>query len=757
MAKRTHLMQRSFAGGILAEDMLGRIDNDKYPAGLRECENFIVTPQGPAKNRAGFAFIMEVNDSTEAARIVPFSFSDDQTYIVVLNNGKAAFSTDGGAVSSAAQTIVSVTLAAACVLEITAHGRVEGDVIYVNSVDGFDRYSYKVGVVIGVNTFYVLHMDGSAVDSRLFAAYVSGGTIQAVYTVTVPYTAAQLFDIGYAQSADVMTLTHQSHAVRELSRLGAASWSLSSVTFAPTISAPTGLGISESAAASGVDYSYVVTAVASNGLEESLASSAATINSDLASAKITVTWSAVTGAVRYNVYREKYGLHGFIGSTDDLTFTDDNITPDVSLTPPIANNPFGSADNYPATVCYFEQRRGFGSTVNLPSTVWLTQSATESNLTSSIPSQDNDAIQLRIAARELNNVRHLLPMSDLLMLTSSSAWMITSRDSNALSPSNIMPREQSHTGANKVHPVLAENAGIYAQAVGGHLKSVTLSPDNNGGYVADDLSILAADLFDGYDIVDLAYASAPLQTIWAVRSDGVLLGMTYYPEHKVFGWHTHTTDGVFESIACIRENGEDVLYAIIGRSINGRYCRYLERMHSRVDADIAVGVFSDAAHIYAGASTSTLTGLWHLEGKTVNVLANGAASRKTVANGSITLDEAATYVIVGLPYTSRITSMPLVADNLPAGGSGLLKQINELLVRVKHSSAIRAGVPGGELREMPARSNEPYGTAPALKSGVYRIPLDAEWGYDAQYVIEHSAPLPCTIVSALAVTTFSES
>lgn len=758
MAKRTHIHQRSFAGGYLSEDMLGRIDNDKYTTGLRECVNGIVTPQGPWKNRAGFSFVLEVNNSAKRARLLPFSFSDDQTYVVILNNEKAAFSTDGGAVVSAAQTVVAVTSAAACAFKVTAHGRVEGDVIYVSGVDGFDRYAYKVGVVIDVDNFYVLHMDGTAVDSRLFAAYTSGGTLQAAYTVAVPYTSAQLSAIGYAQSADVMTLTHTSHAVRELSRLGAASWSLTSVAFEPSIDPPTGLGISESSAQAGTDYNYVVTSIAANGLEESLESAVATINSDLtvSGCRITVTWSAATGAVRYNVYREHYGLYGFVGSTDNLSFTDDNIIPDVSLTPPIANNPFNATGDYPGTVAYYEQRRCFASTVNLPSTVWMTQSATESNMTSSIPSQDNDAIKLRVAARELNRVMHLMPMADLIMLTGSGEWTLMSRDAGAITPSNVAPRQQNQNGANEVHPLLAANAGIYAQAIGGHLNSITLSPEGNGGYVADDISILAADLFDGYDIVDLAYMTAPVQTVWAVRNDGTLLGLTYYPNHKVFGWHTHTTDGNFESIACIREGGEDVLYALIGRTINGRYCRYLERMNSRVDTDIALGVFCDAAHIYSGAATTSITGLWHLEGKEVDVLADGATARYTVTSGTITLAETASYVIVGLPYTSRLTSMPLISDAFPAGGVGMKKQITELLVRIKHSSAIRAGVPGGEMSEMPARTNEPYGTAPALKRGMYNIPIKSEFSYDAQYVIEHSAPLPCTVVSALAVTVFSE-
>lgn len=755
MAKRAHMLQRSFAGGRLSSDMFGRIDLTKYPVSLAECNNFTVAPHGPMRNRAGFQFIAEVPDSTKPARLIPFSFSDDQTYLVILNAQKIAFSTDQGIVVSTAQAITAHTQGATASFQTTAvHGRTAGDVIYITGVPGFTEYSYKVGVVIDADEFYVLHMDGTAVDSTLFDAYVSGGTIEAVYTKDTTFADDEIFNIGYAQSADVMTLTHNEHAVQELSRVGAANWTLADVTFAPVIDAPVATTITESSAQAGKNYYYVITAVAEDGLEESLPSNELTINSDLSVSNqtITVNWNTVSGAIRYNVYKDDNGLFGYIGATEELTFKDNNITPDVSLVPPRANNPFGSTDNYPRTVCYFEQRRVFANTNTNPNTVWMTQSATESNMGSTIPTQDNDAIQLRIAARELNSVMHVVPMTDLLTLTNSSEWMLTTREGYALTPANISPREQAHGGSNSVHPVLAANATIYARSVGGHIMSISLAADSaNGGYKTEDLSILASDLFDGMSIVELAYSSSPVQTVWAVRSDGVLLGLTYYPEHDVFGWHTHTTDGVFESVCVIRELGDDYLYAVIGRTIDGVYRRYIERMASRTDVDIEQGVFCDSAFVYSGVSTSSITGLDHLEGKDVEVLADGVVYTNTVSGGGITLEVPAEYVIVGLPYTSRAVSMPMVTDQLPVGGVGFKKSIISMLLRLRHSSTVSLGaIVGGNLVVLPERTNEPYGSAPALMDGVYTIDdVNSDYAYDIQYVVEHTGPLPCTVSSVL--------
>lgn len=764
MTKRVHMLQRSFAGGRLSQDMFGRIDLTKYPVSLAECENFVVAPHGPMRNRAGFEFIAEVRDSTKTARLLPFSFSDSQTYLIILNGQRIGFSTDQGIVVSAAQAISVSWNAAAAKFRTTVspHGRTTGDVIYVTGIPGFDEYTYKVGASFDADEFYVLHMDGTAVDSTLFDAYVSGGTIEAAYVKTTTFADDELFDIGYCQSADVMTLTHTAHPVQELARVSAANWTLSNVTFAPAIAAPTMGAVTESVVASGYNYYYVVTAVAEDGLEESLPSSEGLINSDLSATGqiITVNWTAVTGAVRYNVYKDDNGLFGYIGATENVYFNDNNITPDVGLVPPRANNPFGSTDNYPRTVCYFEQRRVFANTNTRPNNLWMTQSATESNMCSTIPTQDNDAIQIRIAARELNEVMHVVPMTDLLSLTNSSEWMLTTREGYALTPANISPREQAHGGSNKVHPVLAANATVYARAVGGHIMSISIASDSaSGGYKTEDLSILATDLFDGLEIIDMAYSSAPVQTVWAVRSDGVLLGLTYYPEHEVFGWHTHTTDGLFESVCVIRELGEDYLYAIVGRTIDGRYRRYVERMASRMDVDIEDGVFCDSAFVYSGVSTSTITGLHHLEGEAVEVLADGVSYTNTVVDGSITLEVPATKVIVGLPYTSRAVSMPMVSDQLPAGGVGFKKSIVSMNVRLRNSSTISVGaIVGGENVVLPERINEPYGTAPALKNGVFVIDdINSDYAYDIQYVIEHTGPLPCTVSSVLLNVAVAES
>jgi hypothetical protein len=196
-----------------------------------------------------------------------------------------------------------------------------------------------------------------------FRFHTNGATLLSAgspYEISNSYAEADLFDIHYVQSADVLTLTHPNYPPAELKRLGATNWTLTNISFVSALTAPTGVSASASGGTT-YTYKYVVTAVGTNGIDESLASSVATTTGNLLTtgAYNTVTWSAATGAQRYNIYKFSGGLYGYIGQTDALTFTDDNITAALSKTPPISNNPFASTNNYPGAVSYFEQRRCF--------------------------------------------------------------------------------------------------------------------------------------------------------------------------------------------------------------------------------------------------------------------------------------------------------------------------------------------------------------------------------------------------------------
>ena len=743
--------------------MFGRVDDAKYQSGLALCRNFIPKPQGPAENRPGFAFVHEVKDSTKKTRLIPFTYSTTQTMVIELGAG-----------------------------------------------------------------FFRFHTQGAT----LLLAGVP-------YELANPYAEADLFDIHFVQSADVLTLVHPNYAPRELRRLGATNWTLTTIAFTPTVTPPTGVaGTSQGFTTAKYSYQYVVTAIGADGVEESAPSPHAigaakaitgatqanpcvltvtghgltvgdpfsiasivgmtelngntyTVNTAPGADSLTlkdstgaivdstafgayvsggtltqhcirgnlfetgctnsITWSPVAGATRYNVYKQQGGLFGYIGQTANVSMIDDNVAPDMSKTPPTYDSVFQAAGDYPGAVSYFEQRRAFAGTINKPQNIWMTKSGTESNMSSALPIKDDDRIAFRVAAREANTIRHIVPLTQLLLLTGAAEWRVTSVNSDAITPTTISVRPQSYVGASNVQPAIINNTLIYGAARGGHVRELAYSWQANG-FITGDLSLRAPHLFDTYDITDMAFAKAPYPIVWFVSTSGKLLGLTYVPEQQIGAWHWHDTDGLFESCAVVAEGGEDRLYVVVRRTINGASKRYVERLASRQFVDQADAFFVDCGLTYSGAPADVISGIDHLEGKTVSILADGAVHpQRVVTGGAVTLDNEASKVQIGLPITADAQTLPatlMLRDG--SFGQGHVKNVNKVWLRVYRSSGIFTGPSADALTEAKQRTTEAYGTPPALKSEEIPIVLTPTWAEGGQVFVRQSDPLPLTLVSLTA-------
>lgn len=832
---------RSFAGGEITPELYGRLDLTKYQTGLSKALNFRVLPHGPAARRPGFRFINEAKDSTKRVRLIPFAYSADQTVLLEFGDQYIRFHVNG---STLLEPTVAITSVVGNVVTTTAaHGYSTGDWVYMAALSGNPARFFKI-TVTGANTFTTQDYWGVNTNPGL-ANY----TAARVYTLTTPYIESDLFELRYAQNSDVITITHPDYAARELSRTSATSWTLSTINFVPTFPVPAAPTVTATIAQNQnlSPQTYVVTAVAADGVTESLASSPTTVNNNLTLAGNynTITFNAVDGGARYNIYRKRGGIYGYIGqirptnaggvtalstlvrgqvlsksrtvtvttaaahgrttgdivriydtgvpsfdgvwvitvintttfiytsdvasnftvsNTGNMALTslgivDDNILPDTGRTPPeniVYLNT--NVNDYPTTVTYYEQRRWFAGTNNAQQSIWATRNGTETNLTSSVPTQEDDALLFRIASQQQNAIQHLVPLSDLIALTIGGEFRIFADNAPNITPTSLSIKPQGYTGASSVQPALTSGSILYVQSQGSRIREFSYNSAGNS-YVSIDISIMAPHLFNGYTIVDLAFARAPTPTLWAVRSDGVLLGMTYVPEQQVYGWHQHTTDGFFESVSVIGEGDEDVLYAVVRRTVNNRSVRYIERLTSEILVDQENAFFVDSGltyEDYSGPPASTISGLYHLEGKSVQVLANGAVHpARTVTNGAITLDTPANKVQIGLGYNSDLQTLPLAFDGAPAGGQGFTKNINKVAMRVTNSSLVKAGPSFAKLTEYPARDvTDPYGSPPTLKTGELRFAVGPSWNSDGMICVRQDQPLPLTIMSmALDVAT----
>lgn len=809
----TRTFKQAFSGGEVSPEMFGRIADNKFQQGAATMLNFIAKPQGPAQNRPGFAYVNAVKNSAKATRLLSFTFNTVQTMVIEMGDQYFRFHTQG-------QTL-----------------------LYSDGSAWSNSTNYTVGDIAkhsGTNYYAkTAHSNSQPPNGTNWYALPANYT----YEVPHPYLEAELFDVHYVQSADVMTLVHPSHAPRELRRLGATKWELKVIDFGTPLAAPTGVSVSAYIPSSSStnadtyqDHNYVVTAVKASLVDESNQSSTATVSNNIfvTGAKNTISWNSVTGAARYRVYKDQGGIFGYIGETTTTSIIDDNIGPDFSQTPPIHENDFIGSNNYPGAVSYFEQRRVFAGTNNAPQNMWMTKSGTESNMSFGLPIRDDDRIEFRVAAREANTIRHIVPLTQLLLMTGSAEWRVTSVNSDAITPTSISVKPQSYVGSDNSQPVIVNNSLVYGAARGGHIRELGYNWQANG-FVTGDLSLRAPHLFDNFTIKDMALSKAPIPIVWAVSSSGKLLGLTYVPEQALGAWHQHDTDGTFESVACVSEGNDDVTYCVIKRTVDGDVVRYIERMGTRLFATQRDNFFVDSGATYNGTNTNgsqtvtisggtnytkgenltvtanynlfnappsvadkddaivlvdgtdlyrltilatssqtvatakidkdlpaslrntgittyevarnVISGISWLEGKTVNILADGAVHpQKTVSSGAVTLDRAASVVHVGLPYNSDLNTLPM-ALQIEAMGQGRVKNLNHVWLRVLESSGIFAGPSADQLVEAKQRTTEPYGSPPSLKTQDIKIMLTPQWQDNGQLFVRQTDPLPLTVVA----------
>lgn len=573
------LIQRSLAGGEIAPALYGRADQIKYQTGLKTCRNFIVQKHGGAANRPGTAFTVEVKNSAVMTYFIKFIFNDDQTYVIEIGNLYMRFIRNG------AQIVVS------------------GVAAYNGATP------YAIGDLVsqaGINYYCIAATTGNAPPNATYWYPLTGD----IYEIPTPYVTADLPTLQFVQSGDVVTITHASYDPKELTRTGHTAWTLATKAFAPTISAPTSV---VNTGAAGGNTSWVVTALLPDSYEESVASTlTSTVDVPSSGAPLTVSWAAVSGAIEYNVYKAKNGVFGYIGTAVGLSFTDNGIDPNLSVTPPITRNPFSGAGNRPAVVSYYQQRQMFANQNNNTEKVFGSRSGLFSNFTISSPLQDDDSVTFTVAGRKVNAVRHMIDIGVLVLLTQSGEFLVEGDQDGVLranQPPNL--RQIGYNGASPVMPVIINDSLLYLQARGSIVRDLRYAVSSGGdqaSYKGRDLTVYAGHLFANKTLTRMDYAQIPNSILWIVRSDGVLLGLTYLTDHEVWGWHRHDTDGFIEDVCVVPEGSIDATYLMVRRTINGVTKRYIERMADREFTDIEVdALFLDSHLTYDGRNTGATT------------------------------------------------------------------------------------------------------------------------------------------------------
>ena len=668
--------QASFHGGEAAPNLYSRTDIDTRRAAVRKLLNFIPTPTGAAMNRPGFQHIGAVKDPAAVTRLIPFSFSTAQGYLLEFGN------------------------------------------LYVRVWQNGARVS-----------------DGA------------GGYVE----VVTPYTTAQLPRLQFVQSGDTMTLTHPSHAPRELKRTSATAWALSSFSIVRAATAPNQPAflvapITVADATHGVKlWDWVCTAVV--GDEESLPSVVRSSTCQLApDREVIIGTSAVTGATLYYWYRGRYGILGYVGSSITPSFVDDGQVPNYSDRPPTQRDPFASSE-HPAVATYFQQRLAFANQPSFPQRILTSQVGRLHNFDYSLPQKDDDAVDLTVASRQYEEIRGLVPLRHLVVLTANTEFVIDN-GGLPLTPSRINLVPVSYNGSAWVPPLVVNDAILYVQAQQASVRELIYGGEQ--GWGGGDISLVANHLLAGANrsIREWAYQRLPYSVAWMVRDDGRLLSLTYAREFNVAAWAQHDTDGTFESVAVVPEGNEEAVYVIANRGS----ARRIERAATRHVADIQLGCFLDSSVYYNGVPATVFAGLTHLEGKAVTVLADGVVvTGHTVTGGSITLATAASVVHVGLPYNADIELLDLV---VPEGEKYADEKIvSRVIWEVDRTSGLQAGETFSALA--PWTPDVGY-VAPALglDNAKFVVPVIGSWNTGGRACLRQSSPLPVTVIGVTRDVTF---
>lgn len=508
------------------------------------------------------------------------------------------------------------------------------------------------------------------------------------------------------------------------------------------------------------------------------------------------------------------------------------------------NDGFG----YPREVEFYSDRLVWAGTRQQPQTLWMTKSGSYDNFGRTVPLEDTDAITTTINARQVNTIKELLPLSDLVIMTTSTEWRLTTGPDGVVAPGKVGFKPQSYYGIADLSAQIAGATGIFVQGSGNIVRDLSYEFTKDG-YTGNDLTIYAGHLVEDWTLVDAALQQAPYSAVWLVRSDGVLLSLTYVREQEVVGWAAHSTDGRIESVCTVPEGTQNALYVSVRRTINGVERVYVERLAERdlvdprdaffVDSGLTfdgrqvpgtqtltggaqwdedeellltasdavwtgasdvgdqVRLFVETSTIelgeevtvreevrvavieYLTASTvnvrplspvpeslrgaavswelmrDTVSGLGHLEGKVVAVLADGNVQGKVngvptlvVTGGSVTLDHPAAVVHVGLPYRSMIESLDV---NIPSAETVRTqpKNITKVSLVVRETRGLLSGPDMDRLDEFKMREFEPYEDPIALYTGVMDVNVSNSWDRNGRFVAVQEDPLPATILALI--------
>lgn len=552
------------------------------------------------------------------------------------------------------------------------------------------------------------------------------------YEIASPYTVDMLSEVNYVQGADTMFLVHQSVPPHRLQRKGQTDWVLEAAPFIvepfdeirgtpekwckPSVKEFVGseitLTLSDAEPADDDDSP----AFTGTGWVSEDVGSYVRINSGLVLIKSITSAQIAVGTIRTDLSATQAASPG-AWTREDTVWTEE----------------FG----YPGAVTLYQQRLVLAGSPQYPQTIWWSETGVY--LSFELGTDDDDAISFTLSSDQLNPIVHLAQMNTLIALTYGGEFTITAGSDAAITPTNISVKNPSPYGCNSIRPVRVGTEIMFIQRAGKKLYAVAYDPDSYVSYSANDLTVLAEHITVG-GVLDMAYQQQPDAFVWLIRADGVLVTMGIDRAQDVVAWSRQITDGVFESVASIPSESDDVIYVLVRREVNGQTVRYVEVFDSTLNTDSAVtGSSSEGA--------TTWTGLSHLNGKTVDVVADSSVMPQvTVTDGQITLSRKAKKIEVGLHYETTIQTLTPEISTTEGTTQNARKRTSEVTLRFMETTGAECNGQVIPFRTFgPKILNQP---APLFTGDHYFGKLGWERGEDT-LIIQQRQPLPFHLLAII--------
>jgi hypothetical protein len=424
---------------------------------------------------------------------------------------------------------------------------------------------------------------------------------------------------------------------------------------------------------------------------------------------------------------------------------------------------FNALNGYPGAIDLYSSRVVFAGTISEPNGIWGSYVSDFQNFKQG--AYDSDSFFFLLQTTSGGTIRWMVSKNGALLVgTSLEEWALSASDqTRPITSSNIQAMCQSHYGSLQMRATIVNDTILYIQRGGFKIHEFvyTWASEN---WISNDITALCEQALRT-GVTEIAYQRVLDAIFWFVTGDGQLVSLTYERGQQVVGVARHNTNqangDIFESVAVLNDpTGEDEVWVIVNRQINGTTQRYIERYPLGSTAALNTG--NKSAWNYLDCSTrqtfaqptQVITNLEYLEGQEVAVWAdNGSQSPQVVQNGQITLQGAASNVLVGLPYTSIMQPFSPSTDMQDGSALGRIQKITRLNVNVYMSTGGEISMDGGAtwVPMVSRQFTDPMNASPAPISYWEPITLSQNWSYQSLIQIQQTLPVPLTIRGILMV------